>query len=114
VLVNRRTSGQYNSLSAEVTSDHSHHRPPTLLMSSADAARHRLDEGDRVVVTSDHGSCPAVVEVSATLRDGVVSLPHAWPDADVNRLTSDHDVDPLSAMPILSGFRVSVAADLTA
>jgi anaerobic selenocysteine-containing dehydrogenase len=59
-------------------------------------------------VSTASGSCVVEVEVTDAIRRGVVSLPHAWPDADVNRLTSGRRVDPLSAMPEFSGFAVTV------
>lgn len=39
---------------------------------------------------------------------GSVSLPHAWSRSNVNLLTSTDDVDALNAMPILSGYAVTV------
>ena len=43
------------------------------------------------------------------IRPGVVSLPHGFGDANVNRVTSTADADPLSGMTIVSGLRVEVA-----
>jgi hypothetical protein len=49
------------------------------------------------------------VERSGAIRAGVVSIPHAWSDPDVNALTSDlEDVELLTGMPRLSGIAVTV------
>jgi formylmethanofuran dehydrogenase subunit D len=64
-----------------------------------------------VAVRSAHGETLADVEIDESIRPGVVSLPHAWGNPDVNRLTSDTDgVDPVTGMPLFTGIKVSVHA----
>jgi hypothetical protein len=46
------------------------------------------------------------------MRRGVVSLPHGFGDADVNQLTTSDAVDPLNAMPVMSGYDVSLSGPL--
>jgi anaerobic selenocysteine-containing dehydrogenase len=108
VLVNRRLPHQMNSMLQEVQTQQ---RPPlpTLLMHPDDAAARSLAPGAEVVIRSRHGETTGRVEVTAAVRTGTVSLPHAWGGPDVNRLTSDvDDVDPLTGMPRFSGFAVDV------
>jgi anaerobic selenocysteine-containing dehydrogenase len=108
VLINRRLPRQVNSMLQHVPSQL---RPPhpTLLMNPADASARSLASGDRVEVGSVHGRTQADLEVDESIRPGVVSLPHAWGDPDVNRLTSDTDgVDPVTGMPLFSGIPVFV------
>jgi anaerobic selenocysteine-containing dehydrogenase len=106
VMINRRTPGQYNSLAPRPPAG------PTLLVHPADAARHGLDDGDTTEISTVSGCCQAQVELSDTMLPGVVSLPHAYPSANVNHLTSTADIDPLNGMPILSGFAVSLSGPL--
>ena len=57
------------------------------------------------------GSTDAPVGMTAAIRPGVVSLPHAWGAPGVNRLTSaTADVEPLTGMPRFSGVPVEVTA----
>jgi hypothetical protein len=40
----------------------------------------------------------------------VVSITHGWADANVNRLISSRDLDPLTGMPRMSGTAVTIRA----
>jgi anaerobic selenocysteine-containing dehydrogenase len=107
VLVNRRTPQQYNSLHRQVVG---RGRPaaPSLLVHPDDARRRGLATGDVASVSTPRGACRAVVEVTAAIRPGVVSIPHGFDDANVNLVTSSADADPLSGMTITSGVTVAV------
>ena len=85
------------------------------------SARLGLAPGQHVRIASRHGSTEAAVDVTDTIRPGVVSLPHAWSTPGVNRLTSatvsaaaipmhTDDVEALTGMPRLSGIPVDVTA----
>ena len=108
MLINRRTPQQYNSLHHEVVG---RGRPasPTLLVHPDDAAARGLTDGDVAVVTTHAGDCRAVVEVTDTIRAGVVSIPHGFGTVNVNEMISTADPDRLSGMTILSGLPVEVA-----
>lgn len=87
-------------------------RPPGLLMHPADGRRLGFTPGQPVRITSATGSTTATLEVTDSIRPGVVSLPHGWSTPGVNRLTSSTDaVDPLTGMPRLGGFPVTVTAE---
>jgi anaerobic selenocysteine-containing dehydrogenase len=107
VLINRRTPQQYNSLHRQIVG---RGRPaaPTLLMHPSDAADRGLAAGATATLSTAHGSCTAVVEVTDTVRAGVVSLPHGFDEANVNRLIATTSADPLSGMTIVSGLPVEV------
>jgi hypothetical protein len=66
-------------------------------------ARVGRDDGDRVRVTTRRGSAEAVVEVSATMRAGHVSLPNGTgvggAGVSPNELTSGGDRDPIAGTP---------------
>ncbi|MGM1061264.1 molybdopterin-dependent oxidoreductase [Saccharothrix sp. Mg75] len=96
----------------------------TLLVNPDDARRLGLVDGGTARVASRVGEVEATVEVSADLTAGVVSLPHGWghdrpgtrlatasahPGVNVNRLTDDHALDPLSGTAVLNGVPVHVS-----
>ena len=97
----------------------------TLLMHPDDAATAGLDEGAAATVASRVGSIDAIVEVSADMRPGVVSLPHGWghdldgvqmsvarrhAGVNTNILTDEAVIDPLSGNATLNAIPVSVTA----
>jgi anaerobic selenocysteine-containing dehydrogenase len=88
-----------------------------------DLATLGLGSGDRVVITSDHGSVAAVARADATLRRGVVAMSHGWGGLDdedpfaagvgtnVNRLTSSSGpTQRVLRMPVMSALPVDLAA----
>ncbi len=96
----------------------------TMQISPADAARLGLADGDTALVRSRTGSVEAPVEVTDSIMDGVVSIPHGWghdaagarlavaaANAGVNsNLLSDEAlVDELSGNAVLNGVPVEVA-----
>jgi anaerobic selenocysteine-containing dehydrogenase len=97
----------------------------TALVHPADAARLDLADGAAAQLSSEHGAVAVVVEVSATMSPGVVSLPHGWghdlpgarlalasarPGVNLNTLLDDTQRDPLSGNAVLSGVAVRLAA----
>ena len=97
----------------------------TLQMHSSDAQRLGVAHGEQVRVTSRVGEVVAPLEVTDSVRPGVVSLPHGWGHdvvgvqlqvagarAGVNsNVLADHEaLDPLSGTSVLNGIRVAVAA----
>jgi anaerobic selenocysteine-containing dehydrogenase len=101
LMINRRTSARYNSLSIRPST-------ATLYVHPVDASTRGLEGGSVAVVSTPSGSCQAVVEVNDTVPVGVVSLPHGFGDTDVNQLLNTRDVDPLNGMPVMSGYPVKV------
>jgi anaerobic selenocysteine-containing dehydrogenase len=100
----------------------------TLLMHPDDATRLGLANGVCAYVTSEVGSVTAPVVVTDTIMPGVVSLPHGWghgqagtrlrvaaehAGANLNKLTADTRIEPLSGNALLSGtpVRVELAAE---
>jgi anaerobic selenocysteine-containing dehydrogenase len=95
----------------------------TLIMHPTDAHAHSVNEGDVVSVQSRVGEVRVAVEISDTIRPGVVSLPHGWGHdaegtdmqvaaqvAGVNsNILTDHEaIDPLSGTSVLNGIPVAV------
>ncbi len=96
----------------------------TMQVSPADAARLGLIDGGEASVSSRAGSIRIPVEVTDSIMDGVVSIPHGWghdtdgarlevagANAGVNSnlLSDDTLVDALSGNAVLNGVPVEVA-----
>jgi anaerobic selenocysteine-containing dehydrogenase len=95
----------------------------TLLVNPGDAARIGLADGATAQVTSRVGKVEVLVEVTGDIAPGVVSMPHGWghdlpgtrltvasehAGVNVNLLTDDLRIDPLSGTAVLNGTRVQV------
>jgi anaerobic selenocysteine-containing dehydrogenase len=95
----------------------------TMQVNPSDAARIGLRDGALARVRSRAGSIDVPVEVSDTIRPGVVSIPHGWghdlpgirlgvasahAGVNCNRLVDEHDLDPLSGNAVLNGVPVTV------
>jgi anaerobic selenocysteine-containing dehydrogenase len=95
----------------------------TLLIHPDDAGPLSVRSGDRVRITSRVGSVEAEAEVTDTILQGVVSLPHGWghdrpgsqlrvasehAGVSLNDLTDDALVDRLSGCTHLNGIPVKV------
>jgi hypothetical protein len=95
----------------------------TLLVHPTDAARLGLVDGAPAEVASRAGSVTVPVEVTETIRPGVVSIPHGWghdrpgvrlgvagrhAGVNSNVLAEDDRFDPLSGTAVLNGIPVTV------
>jgi anaerobic selenocysteine-containing dehydrogenase len=95
----------------------------TLLVHPDDARRLGLDDGAPAEVASRAGTVTIPVEVTDTIRPGVVSIPHGWghdrPDVRLgvagrhagvnsNVLAEEDRFDPLSGTAVLNGIPVTV------
>ena len=96
----------------------------TLQVHPDDAVRRGLTDGGEALVTSRVGEVTALVEVTDSIRRGVVSLPHGWghdqpgapfavaslrPGVNANVLTDPEVLDPLSGNAALNGVPVTVS-----
>jgi anaerobic selenocysteine-containing dehydrogenase len=107
-LVSRRQVNA-NNATRYVPVERSSERPMALVHPE-DAAACGVGEGDAVEVRSASGQVTVTVQLDGGLRPGTVSVPHGWYDANVCRLTSATDVDPLTTQPQMSGYPVSLHA----
>jgi Anaerobic dehydrogenases, typically selenocysteine-containing len=97
----------------------------TLQVHPSDARRLGLADGQPAEMASRTGRVTVPVEVTASIRPGVVSLPHGWghdldgsslnvaatrPGANSNLLSDDEAFDPLSGNAVLNGIPVEVTA----
>jgi anaerobic selenocysteine-containing dehydrogenase len=96
----------------------------TLLMHPDDARARQLAHGQRVRVTTRAGAVEVALELTDTMRPGVVSLPHGWghhrrgarlgvarerPGVSLNDLTDEAAVDVLCGTAAFSGLPVNVS-----
>ena len=96
----------------------------TLMVNPTDAQAWGLTQGTMAQVQGPGGSVQAPVEISDSLRPGVVSLPHGFgqggagvqlrvaaqqPGANLNALLAVGERDPLSGNAVLSGVAVQVS-----
>lgn len=125
VLVGRRHLRSNNSWMHNVPALTGGSNRCTLHVHPDDAARLGLADGSAVRVKGAGGEVTAPVEVTDTVRRGVVSLPHGWghdrpgtrmshaaldPGVNVNQLLDGSLLDPLSGTAVLNGVPVELAA----
>jgi anaerobic selenocysteine-containing dehydrogenase len=124
VLIGRRQLRSNNSWMHNLPALAGGSNTCTLQIHPDDASRLGLEDGKPARVTSPAGTVDVEVEVTDTIRPGVVSMPHGWgdgngdvrmrvastqPAANSNVLTPA-EVDPLSGNAILNGIAVTVSA----
>lgn len=125
VLVGRRHLRSNNSWLHNVPALNGGSNRCTLQIHPEDATRLGLHDGEQVRIAADGGQVEAPVEITDTVRTGVVSLPHGWghsrpgvrmsvaasrPGVNVNQLLDGSRLDPLSGTAVLNGFPVVLTA----
>ncbi|WP_438294650.1 molybdopterin oxidoreductase family protein [Streptomyces sp. HUAS TT7] len=123
VLVGRRHLRSNNSWLHNIPALNGGSNRCTLQIHPEDAARLGLADGTDVRITADGGEVAAPVEITDSVRRGVVSLPHGWghsrpgsrlavaedrPGVNVNQLLDGSRLDPLSGTSVLNGFPVEL------
>ncbi|GAA2519002.1 molybdopterin oxidoreductase family protein [Streptomyces gobitricini] len=125
VLVGRRHLRSNNSWMHNVPTLNSGTNTCTLQVHPDDADRLGLTDGAPARVKAEGGEIQVPVEITETVRPGVVSIPHGWghdrpgtrmavaagrPGVNVNQLLDGTRLDPLSGTAVLNGFPVQVTA----
>jgi len=73
---------------------------PLVDINPTDAELRSIKSGDTVIVKSPRGSIKMKANITDTVLDGTVSLPHHWSgEANVNILIDDQTLDPISGFP---------------
>lgn len=124
VLVGRRHLRSNNSWMHNVPTLNGGSNRCTVQVHPADAARLGLADGGSARITTEAGEITIPVEITDTVRLGVVSVPHGWghdrpgtrmavaharPGVNVNQLLDGSRRDPLSGTSVLNGFPVELA-----
>ncbi|NVI85863.1 molybdopterin dinucleotide binding domain-containing protein [Actinomadura sp. BRA 177] len=96
----------------------------TLQLNPQDAERLGVTAGETIRVTSRTGTVDAIAEPTETVMPGVVSLPHGWghdrpgtrtavahehAGVNVNAVTDEQEIDPLSGNAVFNGVPVTLA-----
>ncbi|MFD3524070.1 molybdopterin oxidoreductase family protein [Streptomyces sp. NPDC058653] len=124
VLVGRRHLRSNNSWMHNVPALNGGSNRCTVQVHPTDAERLGLTDGSPARVTTEAGEITIPVEITDTVRAGVVSVPHGWghdrpgtrmavaharPGVNVNQLLDGTRRDPLSGTSVLNGFPVELA-----
>jgi formate dehydrogenase (coenzyme F420) alpha subunit len=74
-----------------------HYPEPMVEINTETAKQLGIASGDMVTVESPRGNIKIKADVTDKIHPDIVSVPHGWSEANVNILTSDAEVDPVSA-----------------
>ena len=96
-----RTPAYINSQFRQIPSVRRKMPRPLVEMHPETATRAGVDDGDPVTVVSPHGRISLNAKVTARVRPDCVVVPAGWSDANVNILTHDGALDPISGFPDL-------------
>ncbi len=77
--------------------------PADMLLNPVDAEAHGISHGQRVRVRTSQGEIVLTANVEASMRPGVVSIPHGHEIANVNCLTDLTKVDKMTGMVLYTG-----------
>ncbi|MEZ5534890.1 MAG: molybdopterin-dependent oxidoreductase [Thiolinea sp.] len=72
---------------------------PRVQIHPDDAAVRDLQSGDAVEISSPRGSVIFRADVTDIMKPGVVHCFHGWNEANINELTDDASLDPISGFP---------------
>ena len=83
---------------------------PEVEMHPEDAEKNNLVAGDIVKITSRVGSVEMPVEIMASrdILKGHLQAPNGWGQSNINMLTHDDILDPISGYPLLKGIMVKI------
>lgn len=72
---------------------------PRVQIHPHDAAERQIQTGDTVEISSRRGQVVFRAEVTDKMKQGVVHAFHGWNSANINELTDDQSLDPISGFP---------------
>ncbi|MET0373655.1 MAG: molybdopterin-dependent oxidoreductase [Rhizorhabdus sp.] len=129
-IISRRRNGMMNGWLAETSGSATpDETAASVEIHPDDARRAGLVDGEMAAIRSDIGAVDAIVRISSAVRPGAIVLAQGWgaalydaPDGievsrigiERNKLVSDTDLDPLSAVPRLNGTFATVSPATTA
>lgn len=121
-LISRRLMTAYNSSGRDLPRLRRKHAYNPAFMNPADLEQLGLAAGDLVEIASDHSAIFGIVEPDAAVREGLVSMSHAFGDApehdgeireigsNTGRLTPvDRDYDRYTGLPRMSNIPVRIS-----
>ena len=83
---------------------------PEMEMHPFDAKQLEVSDGDRVRITSRVGTLDIQVKIMAEneIQRAILQVTHGWAEANINILTHDDILDPISGYPLLKGVQVKL------
>lgn len=84
---------------------------PLVEIHPSDAEPRGIDDGTWVWVRSPRGAVRFVAKVTEAIKPGVVHCTHGWNSANINELTDDRHLDPISGFPPFKSALCQVARD---
>ena len=72
---------------------------PRMQIHPHDAAERQIQTGDTVAISSRRGQVVFRAEVTDKMKQGVIHAFHGWNSANINELTDDQSLDPISGFP---------------
>lgn len=83
---------------------------PRIQINTEDARQRDIEDGQLVKITSPRGKIKMIAEVTDTILSGVVHAFHGWGAANINELTDDRQLDPISGFPAYKSTLCEVSA----
>jgi|GEM_PF-301796 len=83
---------------------------PRIQMHPNDADSRGIKEGQSVIISSPRGTVEMLAEVTDSILAGVVHAYHGWATANINQLTDDQNLDPISGFPAFKSSLCQVEA----
>jgi len=123
ILISRRQLRFFNTSLHNINNLATGPEQCVIEINPADAKGRKIKTGDTVKVETDNGTAEIEAEVSDRVMPGVVSIPFGWngpqpaaqqevlnrhPGTNVNTITDQSRIDPVSAMTAFNGTRVRV------
>ncbi len=81
---------------------------PLAEMHPATAQRHGLVDGEKVKISTKHGSVKMRLKINEDVMTGVVTVPHGWGLANVNEITNVETREPITGYPDFKAILVRV------
>lgn len=76
-----------------------HDPHPRAQLHPNDAIARNIQTGDDVCISSPRGAVRFKADVTDVIKEGVVHCFHGWNEANINELTDDQHLDPISGFP---------------
>nr|CRH05416.1 Conserved protein of unknown function[Include molybdopterin oxidoreductase domain] [Candidatus Magnetococcus massalia] len=81
---------------------------PNLDIHPEDAQSLAIEEGMAVIVASPRGEVTMEARITDVVKPGVIHAAHGWPEANINVITDDQGLDPISGFPAFKSTLCSV------
>jgi len=85
----------------QITKYKKRHPEPYAEIHPATAKKYQIGDGEMVRVESKRGAIEIRAKVTEDIIPNVISIPHGWPQSNVNILTDEKSVDPVTGYPAL-------------